>query len=137
MHFPTWGGNPNACAGALANIAIIEREKLVENSAEMGKYLLEGFKDCLMSYPIVGDVRGKGLLVGVEMVADKKTKALFPPEADFAYRVFRKLEENGLLARDFISTIILTPPLCVTKSDCDEIIKIMERTIASLAKEVG
>ena len=68
MHFPTWGGNPNACAGALANIAIIEREKLVENSAEMGKYLLEGFKDCLMSYPIVGDVRGKGLLVGVEMV---------------------------------------------------------------------
>lgn len=137
FHFPTWGGSPNASAGALANIAIIERENLLENSAKMGEYLLEGFKDRLLHYPIVGEVRGKGLLVGIEMVADKKTRALFPPEADFAYRSFRAMEENGLLARDFISTIILTPPLPINKGECDEIIDIMDRTISGLAKDFG
>ena len=137
LHFPTWGGSPNACAGALANITIIERENLVENSARMGEYILEGFKDRLYRYPIVGDIRGKGLLLGVEMVADKKTKAFFAPEVEFAYRAYAKLEQEGMLARDFESTIILTPPLCLTKDDADEIIDIMDRVVGELAKDLG
>lgn len=137
INFPTWGGNPNSCAGALANIAIIEREKLVGNSATQGNYMLEGFKDRFSNYPIVGDIRGIGLLLGIEMVADKKTKALFPPEVKFPFRAFAKLESEGMLARDFESTILLTPPLCITKSDTDEIINIMDRVVTGLAKDLG
>ena len=137
VNFPTWGGNPGSAAGALANIAIIEREKLVENSAEMGKYILEGFKDRLYRHPIVGDIRGIGLLLGVEMVADKKTKANFAPEVHIFDRAYKKLEENGMLARDFDATIVLTPPLCLTKGDADEIIERIDKTVGELAKDLG
>jgi len=137
VSFPTWGGNPDSAAGALANIAIIERERLVENSAKMGKYILEGFKDRLYRHPIVGDIRGIGLLLGVEMVADKKTKASFPPEVCIFDRTYQKLEENGILARDFESTLVLTPPLCLTKDDADEIIDKIDRVVGGLAKDLG
>jgi adenosylmethionine-8-amino-7-oxononanoate aminotransferase len=137
VNFPTWGGNPDSAAGALANIAIIEREKLVENSAKMGKYLLEGFNDRLYRHPIVGDIRGIGLMLGVEMVADRKTKAPFPPEVEFFNRAYKKLEDNGMLARDFQSTIILTPPLCLSKDDADEIIAKMDKIVGGLADDLG
>lgn len=137
VNFPTWGGNPVSAAGALANIGIIEREKLVENSAKMGKYLLEGFKDRLYRHPIVGDIRGIGLMIGVEMVADRKTKAFFSPEVNFVDRAYKKFEDHGMLARDFESTIILTPPLCLTKDDADEIITRMDKIVGGLAKDLG
>ena len=103
----------------------------------MGKYILEGFKDRLYRYPIVGDIRGIGLFLGVEMVADKKTKAAFPPEVHIFDRAYQKLEENGMLARDFEATIILTPPLCLTKDDADEIIDRMDKVVSGLAKDLG
>jgi len=134
--FPTWGGNPVSASGALANIAIIEREKLVENSARMGVYLLEGLRN-LLKYPIVGDVRGIGLMCAVEMVADKKTKAFFKPELGIHERVFAKMEKEGLLCREFETTIILTPPLCITKNDIDEIVVIMEKVISEVGKELN
>lgn len=137
VSFPTWGGNPVSSAGVLANIAIIERENLVDNSAKMGKYFLEGLKDRLSRHAIVGDIRGIGLLVGIELVADRKTKAFFDPELNITYRLFEKMEGKGLLARDFESTIIFTPSLCITKADLDEIIDITDEVIGELAKELG
>jgi adenosylmethionine-8-amino-7-oxononanoate aminotransferase len=137
LSFPTWGGNPVSSAGVLANIAIIERENLVDNSARMGKYLVEGFRDRLSRHAIVGDIRGIGLLVGVELVADRKTKSFFEPELDVTARIFEKMESKGLLARDFESTILLTPPLCVTKTDLDEMIDIVDEVIGELANELG
>ena len=137
VNLPTWGGNPNSATGALANLAIIEREKLVENSAKMGEYLLEGFKDRLSQSPIVGDIRGIGLMHGIEMVANKKTKASFPPEVEIFNRTYKKMEEEGIIARDFDSTIVLTPPLCVTKNDADDIINKMAKVVTGLAKDLG
>jgi len=137
VSFPTWGGNPVSSAGVLANIAIIERENLVDNSAKMGKYLADGLRDRLLRHAIVGDIRGIGLLVGVELVADKKTKAYFDSELDISSLLFEKMEGKGLLVRDFESTILLTPPLCVTKTDCDEMINIIGEVISELAKELG
>ncbi len=136
MNIPTWGGNPVSAAAALANIAIMERENLVENSAEMGKYLLERLKG-LLKFPIVGDVRGIGLMCAVELVADKKTKAFFEPALDIHNRVFSKMEREGLLCREFETTIILTPPLCITKSDIEEIASIVEGVISEISKELG
>jgi adenosylmethionine-8-amino-7-oxononanoate aminotransferase len=136
VNFSTWGGNANVATGALENLAIIERENLVENSAKMGQYMLEGFKDRLYRYPIVGDIRGLGLLVGIEIVANKKTKGFFPPEANYYNRALDKMEGNGLLAREFEQTFLFTPPLCITKSDVDEIIHIMDKVIGELAREL-
>jgi adenosylmethionine-8-amino-7-oxononanoate aminotransferase len=76
-------------------------------------------------------------MLGVEMVADKKTKAFFPAEVNFFDRAYQKLEDNGMLARDFESTIILTPPLCLTKDDADEIIDRMDKVVGELAKDLG
>jgi len=137
VNIPTWGGNAVSSAGALANIAIIEREKLVENSAKMGKYLLEGLKDRLLRHPIVGDIRGIGLMVGIEMVADKKTKVFFKPEVKIVDRIFAKLESVGLLCRDFDSTLLLTPPLIITKSEIDEMIVMLDKVVSGLAKDLG
>ncbi|MDD5509195.1 MAG: aspartate aminotransferase family protein [Dehalococcoidales bacterium] len=137
VNFSTWGGNPNSAAGALANISIIERERLVDNSAKMGDYLLEGLKERLYRYPIVGDIRGIGLMVGIELVADKKTRAFFPPEVNIFDRAYSKMEKHGILARDFESTIVLTPPLCLNKSDVEEIIAKLDIICGELAKDLG
>ena len=137
VSFPTWGGNPVSSAGVLANIAIIERENLVENSARMGKYFLDSLRDTLSRYTIVGDIRGIGLLIGIELVADRKTKTHFDPELNIVYKIFEKMESKGLLARDFESTIILTPPLCITKTDLDEMTSILDGVVGELASEVG
>ncbi len=134
--FPTWGGNPVSAAGALANIDIMERENLVENSVRMGDYLLKGLQT-LLKYPIVGDVRGIGLMCAVELVADKKTKAFFKPELNIHGRVFSKMEREGLLCREFGTTILLTPALCITKSDIDEIVAIVEKVISEINRELG
>jgi len=134
--FPTWGGNPVSAVGALANIDIMERENLVENSVRMGDYLLKGLQ-ILHKYPIVGDVRGIGLMCAVELVSDKKAKAFFKPELDIPGKVFSKMEREGLLCREFGTTILLTPALCITKSDIDEIVAIMEKVISEISRELG
>jgi len=136
-NIPTWGGNPAAAAGALANIAIIERENLVENSAKMGEYMLEGFRDRFLGVPIVGDIRGIGLMLCIELVADKKTKALFKPKQHVNAMIQDRMEEEGLLSRLFETNIIFTPPLIITKSDIDEIINILDRVISAVVKELG
>ncbi len=137
MNMSTWGGNPVSAAGALANLAIIERENLVENSAEMGKYMLDGMRDRLLSSPIVGDIRGIGLMICVELVADKKTKAFFKPEQNVTNRIFDEMYTEGLLFRVFGSNIIFTPALSIGKSDIDEIITILSKIINTITKDLG
>ena len=132
----TWGGSPIAAAGALANIAIIERENLVENSAKMGRVLLDGL-DSLREYPIVGDVRGLGLCACIELVADKKSKAGFAPELAVIDRIYEGIEEGGLLAREFGSNILLTPPLPISQGEVEEVVAILDRVIATIAQEVS
>ena len=133
----TWGGNPAAAAGALAYIAIMEREILVENSAKMGEYMLEGFRDRFLGIPIVGDIRGIGLMLCIELVADKKTKTFFRPEQNVNDMVQERMEKEGLLCRLYQTNLIFTPPLIITKSDIDEIINILDRVISGVAKELG
>ena len=134
--FPTWGGNPVSAAGALANIAIIERENLVDNSAKMGKYLLEGLQ-ALLKYPIVGDVRGIGWMCAVELVADKKTKAFFRPEQNISGRIYEKFQRERLLCRQLGTNILFTPPLNITQNDIDEITNITQKVVSEMTKELG
>jgi len=122
----TYGGCAAACAGALENIRIIEDSKLCENSEKMGNYLLEGLRE-LESFPVVGQVRGKGLFVGVELVEDKKTKA--PVSEDFAGKIVALAKEQGVLIgkmnrsiSGYNNVITLAPPLIITKDEIDRIV---------------
>ena len=125
-HGNTYGGNPISCAASLATIELLE-ESYLANAAEVGQYALDALQEIQMRHPSIGEVRGKGLMIGVEFVKDKETK-----EPDEALR--NKIEdiafEHGLLLLGCgKSTIRLAPPLCITKNEMDEALEIFEETI--------
>jgi taurine-pyruvate aminotransferase len=131
----TYGGHPVAAAVALRNIEIMEAERLADRAAEIGAYLLDGLRG-LMSHKVVGDVRGKGLLIGVELVKDRATKeqldaAQFASVVDFC-------RDHGVLvgraggARHYGTTIALCPPLVITKAECDRIVETLVRALKTL-----
>ena len=125
----TLGGSPLACKSALALLDIIESENLVENAAEMGEYLMTGLRDLMGDYPIIGDVRGEGLLVGVELQNfDDSEKNLTELTSRLAYRCF----ELGLILLSFGNVIEMTPPLTINKSEIDRGLDIFLRAIRAL-----
>jgi adenosylmethionine-8-amino-7-oxononanoate aminotransferase len=113
----------------------MERENLVQNSADMGAYLLEGLNE-LRKYPIVGDVRGLGLLTAVELVRDKNTRAPFAPTELMPARVTDHLRELGVLARTF-QVVEFGPPLNAGRTEIEKIVEAMEQTIQWWQKEAG
>lgn len=135
MGLSTWGGHPAAAAGALANIAILERENLVENAATVGNYMLEQLRAHLQESPVVGDIRGIGMMHCIELVADRKTKALIEPRHNEMLQ--DEMEKEGLLSRVFPSNVLFTPALVLSKGDADEIVAIMRRVIAKVARELA
>jgi len=133
-HVFSFGGHAAAAAAALKNIEIIEREKLVENATAMGAYLLEGLSQ-LRKHPIVGDVRGLGLLAAVELVKSKDTRAPFPPEDQMPARITAHLRELGVLARTY-QVVEFGPPLTVTRKEIEMIVDAMEKTIVWYAAQM-
>ncbi|MFT4247882.1 MAG: aspartate aminotransferase family protein [Pseudomonas sp.] len=134
-HVISFGGHAASAAAALKNIEIMESEGMVGNAASMGEYLLEGL-DALRKYPIVGDVRGKGLLAAVELVRDKARRQPFAPSDMMPARVTRHLQELGVLARTF-QVVEFGPPLCAGKREVERIVDAMEQTIVWFMKETG
>jgi 4-aminobutyrate aminotransferase len=130
-HASTFGGNPVACAAALTTIALLERE-LVENAARMGAYMMERMRQWPSRFPNVGDVRGLGLMLGVELVKDQRTKE---KAHDLRDRVVDLAFEQGLLilgAGD--NTIRLCPPLVITRDQCDFALDTLERCLNTATK---
>jgi taurine-pyruvate aminotransferase len=131
----TYGGHPVAAAVALRNIEIIEVERLVDRAAEIGAYLLDGLRS-LMSNEIVGDVRGKGLLLGVELVKDRVTKE--PVEGAQITGIVDFCRDHGVIVgragggRRYGSTITLCPPLVITRAECDRIVDTLGRALKTL-----
>ena len=125
----TLGGSPLACKSALALLDIIEAENLVENAAEMGEYLMSGLRNLMQDYPIIGDVRGEGLLVGVELHNGHDSEQNLTELASrLAYRCF----EFGLILLSFGNVIEMTPPLTINKSEIDRGLDIFRRAIQAL-----
>jgi 4-aminobutyrate aminotransferase len=125
-HASTFGGNPVCCAAALATIALLE-EGLMENAARMGAHLMDHMRAWPARFPQVGDVRGMGLMIGIELVRDRETKEKAPELRD---RVLRQAFERGLLvlgAGD--STIRLCPPLVITRDQCDFAMETLEECL--------
>ena len=135
-HVITFGGHPVASAAALKNIEIMENEGMVANAAKQGAYLLDGLKELKDKYLMIGDVRGLGLFCGVEIVADRETKEYFPASADLGTRITQGFAENGLLLRGG-DRMNVAPPLCITSSEVDELITIMDKVFDRVSKDLG
>ena len=135
-HVITFGGHPVASAAALKNIEIMENEGMVANAAKQGAYLLDGLKELKDKYLMIGDVRGLGLFCGIEIVAHRKTKEYFPASADLANRITQGFAENGLLLRGG-DRMNVAPPLCITSSEVDELITIMDKVFDQVSKDLG
>lgn len=133
-HGNTYGGNPISCAASLATIDLLE-ESYLANAAEVGQYALDALQEIQVRHPSLGDVRGKGLMIGVEFVKDKKTKE---PNEEIRNMIEDVGFEHGLLLLGCgKSTIRLAPPLCITKSEMDEALEIFEETISMGEKKQG
>jgi 4-aminobutyrate aminotransferase len=127
-HASTFGGNPVCLASALKTIELLERE-LVANSAEVGSYLKRGLEKLMSKYDCIGDVRGMGLMLGVEFVKDRTTGT---PDPDLRDRVEVASFERGLILLGAgANTIRWSPPLILTKENVDVAIEIFDDAIAA------
>jgi adenosylmethionine-8-amino-7-oxononanoate aminotransferase/putative sterol carrier protein len=136
-HGFTYMGHPTCCAAALANIDIIERERLHENAAEVGGYLLERLRDRIGGFPTVGDVRGVGLMIGVELVTDKETKRGFAMPHAACTMVEQEAWERGLYCRAMGTEVVgLAPPLTIDRDCADRIVEILAESIAAMEAEM-
>jgi len=119
MHGYTYSGHAMACAVGLKNLEIMEREEFPKRAKELSKRLLDGLKS-LIEFPFVGDVRGLGLVCGVEIVSNKETKAADPA---MTMRIFKAAQELGLRSRPLGNTLAFSPPLSINEDEVDEIVK--------------
>src|SRR5712692_1007756 len=135
MHAYTYSGHAVACAVALKNIEIIEREELVARAAAMGARLLAGLRG-LESLPMVGEVRGLGLMAAVELVADKATGASYPAASRIGPRVLNAARDRGVLSRNRGDVVAMAPPLVVTAEQVDWMVEVLGESIRLVAAEV-
>ena len=130
LSLSTFGGNPVTCAAALATIEVIENEGLVANAAERGRQLRDGLEALREKYPLMGDIRGMGLMQGIEMVGPDKT-----PSPEAVARLFELTKQNGLLIGKgglMGNVIRITPALNVTKEHVDEALTRLDRSLAQM-----
>jgi len=131
LNVHTYGGHPVSAAAALANIGIIEREDLVENSATVGAYLL-GLLDGLRTHSTVGDIRGRGLFMAVELMRDPLRHEDFPPGAGVDLQVAVAADEMGLVVRPLGGTILLAPPLIFTKAQAERTVEVLDAALSQV-----
>ncbi|WP_054303482.1 aminotransferase [Gemmobacter sp. LW-1] len=131
----TYSGHPVACAAALKNIEIIEREDLLGNATRVGA-LFEARMKALEALPMVGQVRGRKLMICVENVADKATRALLPEDLDVGTRIADTCEAMGLMVRPLGHLNVMSPPLTLTAEDVGMVGDTLERAIRQVADDL-
>ena len=132
IHFNTFGGNPVSCAQGRAVLRVIENEGLQANCLDLGAYLTAGFGKLAAKHSIIGEVRGKGLMLGVELVKDRTTKE--PAKEEFA-AVFERCKELGLLIGKgglWGNSLRIKPPMCIHRADADFMLEVMDQALAGV-----
>jgi len=127
--FSSTGGNPVSCAIGNAVLDVIEEENLLKRASELGGYFIQGLEEIQEKYPIIGDVRGRGLFIGIEFVHDHDT---LEPAADEAARVVREMRDSGvLLSTDgpLHNVIKIKPPMVLTKEDIDMTLRLLNESL--------
>ena len=135
VHPNTYAAHPVACAVGLANIGILEQDNLVENAARMGARLLEGLRNALRQRRIVGEVRGRGLMVAVELT--EPDDAGRPLDKNRMLELDRKAWEHGGIIYARGSVVRLAPPLCINREEVDQLVEIVAASIESLEQELS
>lgn len=135
VHFNTYGGNPVSMAGGLAVLEVIERHRMIENADAVGTYLKSRLVRLMNRHPLIGDVRGLGLMLGVELVKNRKTKEIAPKET---LRLMELCKDRGLLIGKggmAGNVVRIKPPMCISRKDADFIADVLDESIGALEKE--
>ena len=130
MHGYTYSGHPVACAAAIANLKIVEDENLASNAAKVGNYFLEKLIEIKAKHASIGDVRGRGLMLGIEFVKNRKTKEPFAPNDPYLQSIGPHCRKRGVLVRTQGHRIIISPPLTFTRENVDEAIDVLDSAFA-------
>uniref|UniRef100_A0A1Q3FID0 Alanine--glyoxylate aminotransferase 2, mitochondrial n=1 Tax=Culex tarsalis TaxID=7177 RepID=A0A1Q3FID0_CULTA len=136
LHFNTYGGNPLASAVGMAVLDVIDEEGLQKNAHEVGTYLLKGLDKLRDKYDVIGDVRGKGLMIGVELVADRETRQHL--SAPHFVEIWEMCKDMGVLfGRGGLNANVLRlkPPLCVTRSDAEYALTVIDFACETFLKK--
>ncbi len=132
-HASTFGGNPVSCAAALATIELL-RDRLVANAADVGEHVLAGLRDLAPRHPLIGDVRGKGLMIGIELVRDRETKERAVAERDAVVEAaFRR---GVLFLGAGKNAIRMSPPLVLTKDQADTALRVLDEALTEVEGQV-
>ena len=132
----TYTGHPVCCAAALKNIEIIENEAILQHAKDVGTYFEQRLHD-LNDLPLVGNVRGKKLMMCVENVRDKKTKELLPDEVNIGKRIANTCEEMGLIVRPIGHLNVMSPPLIITRDEVDFVVETLGKGIAKVTDDLA
>jgi 4-aminobutyrate aminotransferase-like enzyme len=130
----SYGGNPLASAAGLITLQTILEESLVENSREVGDFLLSGLRGLQEKYEFIGDVRGRGLLIGVELVKDRKTKE--PLDKAVTRQIFLDTLKRGMVSMNYKPNFRINPPLVLSKKEADEGIQILDDVFSFVAEHI-
>lgn len=137
-HGYTYSGHPVACAVAIANINFIRDNAIVEMVRETtGPYLEAGLRQLAERQPLIGEVRGKGMMWALQLVKDRDQKTLFTDEDDIGTKCRDHCFENNLVMRAVGQSMIMSPPLTISKSEIDELLEKAERAISQTADDLG
>lgn len=131
IHFNTFAGNPVSCAAGKAVLEIIERENIQQNCCLVGDYLLKNLQQLQDKYESIGDVRGSGLMIGVDLVKNRQTKE---PDSELAAKIHERSKDLGLLIGKgglHRNILRIKPPLCITNSDADFITQVLDFALSN------
>ena len=122
----------------MANLDILLGEDLVGNAARVGAYFQARLREAVGGHPLVGEVRGVGLIAGVELVADRAARRMFDPATKVAHRVAQRCLESGLIVRALPvgHVVAFSPPLCITREQVDQVVAGFARGLAAVADEL-
>lgn len=126
MHGYTYSGHPVACAAGLAALDIVLGENLTENARLVGDYFLEKLRLLMDKHDVIGDVRGKGLMIAVELVKNRESKEPFGPGDAYPGQISEACVDNGVMLRTIVNKFIVSPPLIFTKEHVDEVVRVLD-----------
>lgn len=129
MHAYTYSGHPTTCAVALATLDIIEGEDLPGQAADKGEKMLDNYRQALGDHPHVGNIRGQGMMHGIEIVKDKASKEWFEPESGLGAKLTRAMLDRGLYTRVRSEVICSAPPLTTDQATLDQMVEIVRESV--------